>query len=290
MGERNLHSNSNTSALNTLKEISLKNKITINEDLKPQENPIIQEESMESTSKPKQNKELNEILENIMDNQPKNGNHYGQQTAKKESRKPNIKNSGDKDKSLLPQEVTIPPIFFSKILQAKASHKQDNNFQPFPPNMKSKIGIGKSELEFSKELIQEPKEESDTYLPKENNLFHIHTPNKDPIFLQYPQHFKAFHPSRELNKEIQPENKASKKVVTAEKESKITKNEDLNNSRPKDSTDTRNPMEQYLMENKSDSNEIYRSNYINHSTNAKEEDSPTPYHHSNKENNNFNLE
>ncbi|MBW0581568.1 hypothetical protein O181_121283 [Austropuccinia psidii MF-1] len=83
MGERNLHSNSNTSALNTLKEISLKNKITINEDLKPQENPIIQEESMESTSNPKQNKELNKILENIMDNQPTNGNDYGQETAKK---------------------------------------------------------------------------------------------------------------------------------------------------------------------------------------------------------------
>ncbi|MBW0579254.1 hypothetical protein O181_118969, partial [Austropuccinia psidii MF-1] len=101
---------------------------------------------------------------------------------------------------------------------------------------KSKIEIRKSEQDLSEELIQESREESDTYLPKENNLFHIHKFNKDLIFLQYPQHFKAFHPSRELNMEIQPENKAIKQVVTVKKQSEITKNEDLINSRPKDPT------------------------------------------------------
>ncbi|MBW0591491.1 hypothetical protein O181_131206 [Austropuccinia psidii MF-1] len=178
---------------------------------------------MESTSNPKQNKELNKILENIMDNQPKNGNDYGQETVKKESRETSIKNNMDESKPVLPQEIARSPIGFSKISQAEASHKQDNNFQPFPSNMenidprliienkditkqnlkKSKIGIRKSEQELSKELIQEQKKESDTYLPKENNLFHIHTPNKDPIFLQYPQHLKAFNPNSKVKKQIQ---------------------------------------------------------------------------------------
>ncbi|MBW0588816.1 hypothetical protein O181_128531, partial [Austropuccinia psidii MF-1] len=58
----------------------------------------------------------------------------------------------------------------------------------------------------------------------------------DPIFLEYPQHLKNFNPSRELNKEIQPENKSIKQVVTEKKQSEITKNEDLINSRPKDPT------------------------------------------------------
>ncbi|MBW0583321.1 hypothetical protein O181_123036 [Austropuccinia psidii MF-1] len=115
---------------------------------------------------------------------------------------------------------------------------------------KSKTEIRKSEQELAKELTQEPKKESDTYFSKENNLFHIHTPKKDPIFLQYPQHFKAFHPSRELNKEIQPANKAIKEVVTVEKENKITKNKDLINSRPEDSTDTRKHIESNFMESK----------------------------------------
>ncbi|MBW0575944.1 hypothetical protein O181_115659 [Austropuccinia psidii MF-1] len=59
VGERNLHSNSNTSALNSLKEISLKHKITINKDLKHQDHSLVQEESISSTSKPKESEELN---------------------------------------------------------------------------------------------------------------------------------------------------------------------------------------------------------------------------------------
>ncbi|MBW0560352.1 hypothetical protein O181_100067 [Austropuccinia psidii MF-1] len=169
-----------------------------------------------------------------MKNQSTNGNYYGQATFKKASRKPNIKNNGDEDKSLSPQEVTSPPILFSKLLKPEASLKKDSDeiqkLHLFPSNMvnidprlimenkdiikqnlnKSKIEIRKSEQELAKELTKESKKESDPYLSKENNVFHIHTPKKDPIFLLYPQHFEAFHPSRELNKEIQPANKAIK--------------------------------------------------------------------------------
>ncbi|MBW0583596.1 hypothetical protein O181_123311 [Austropuccinia psidii MF-1] len=303
---RYLNSHSNKLALNSLKEISLKHKITLNKDIKPQENPIIQEESIESTSKPKQNEELNEILEDIMDNQPRNGNYYGQETAKKASRKPNIKNNGDKDKSLLPQEVTSPPILSSNLIKPEASLKKDNDkiqqLQLFPSNkinidprrimqnkditqqnlQNSKIGIGKSEQDLSKELIQEPKEESDTYLPKVNNLFHIHTSNKDPTFPEYSQHFKNFNPSRELNKEIQLENEVIKKVVTVEKGIEITKNEDPINLKPQDFTNTRNHIENSFMENKPHPNRRYSSNPMKYSTNSKEEDSPTPNYHSNK--------
>ncbi|MBW0551667.1 hypothetical protein O181_091382 [Austropuccinia psidii MF-1] len=87
VGERNLNSHPDTSALISLKEISLKNKITINEDLKPQENHIIQEGSINSTSKPKQYEELNKSLESFIVNQTTNGNDYGQDTAKKECKK-----------------------------------------------------------------------------------------------------------------------------------------------------------------------------------------------------------
>ncbi|MBW0594215.1 hypothetical protein O181_133930 [Austropuccinia psidii MF-1] len=154
---------------------------------------------------------------------------------------------------------------------------------------KSKIEIRKSEQELEKELTQEPKEESDTYLPKENNLFHIHTSNKDPTFPEYSQHLKNFNPRRELNKEIQLVKEAIKQVVTVEKGSEITKNEDPINLKTQYFTNTRNPMEQYLMENKSEPNERYKSNSINHSTSAKEEDSPTPHYHSDKDNPNLNL-
>ncbi|MBW0557161.1 hypothetical protein O181_096876 [Austropuccinia psidii MF-1] len=226
-----------------------------------------------------------------MVNQSTNGNDYGQATAKKESRKTSIKNNIDEGKPVLPQEVARSPIGFSKISQEEASHKQDNNniqkFQPFPPNMinfdprlimqnkditqqnlqNSRIEIRKSEQDLSKELIQDPKEESDTYLPEDNDLFHIPSANEDSIFPEY----------------------SIKQEMTAEKESDITKTEYPIKPKPKNSTNIRNHVEQDLMENKSDPNEIYRSNSINHSTNAKEEDSPATYHNSNKENNNFNL-
>ncbi|MBW0527420.1 hypothetical protein O181_067135 [Austropuccinia psidii MF-1] len=68
VGEKSLNSNSNTSALNSLKEISLKHKITINKDLKHQDNSLVQEESISSTSKPKEYEELNKKLEYIMKN------------------------------------------------------------------------------------------------------------------------------------------------------------------------------------------------------------------------------
>ncbi|MBW0527417.1 hypothetical protein O181_067132 [Austropuccinia psidii MF-1] len=127
----------------------------------------------------------------------------------------------------------------------------------------SKIGIRKSEQDLSKELIQES---------------------------EYPQHLKAFNPNSKVKKQIQPVNKVIKQVMTAEKEIDITKNEDLIKLKPQDFTNTRNPIEQHIMENKSEPNEIYRSNSINHSTNAKEEDSPTPHYHSDKYNPNLNLE
>ncbi|MBW0577912.1 hypothetical protein O181_117627 [Austropuccinia psidii MF-1] len=44
------------------------------------------------------------------------------------------------------------------------------------------------------------------------------------------------------------------------------------------------------MENKPESNEIYRSNSIDHSTNTNKEDSPTPHYHSDRDNSNLNLE
>ncbi|MBW0591175.1 hypothetical protein O181_130890 [Austropuccinia psidii MF-1] len=139
VGERNLHSNSNTSALNSLKEISLKHKITINEDLKPQENHIIQEGNINSTSKPKQYEELNENLENCIVNQTTNGNDYGQETAKKECKRTNIKDNEDESKSVLPKEVIRSPIGFSKRSQPKDSLTKGNNkiqkLQPFPSNM-----------------------------------------------------------------------------------------------------------------------------------------------------------
>ncbi|MBW0585938.1 hypothetical protein O181_125653 [Austropuccinia psidii MF-1] len=100
---------------------------------------MIQEGSIKSTSKPKQYEELNKKLEYIMKNQSTNGNDYGQETLKKELRKPNIKNNGDKDKSLLPQEVTSPLVLFSKLLKPEASLKKDNyeiqKLQIFPSNM-----------------------------------------------------------------------------------------------------------------------------------------------------------
>ncbi|MBW0545966.1 hypothetical protein O181_085681 [Austropuccinia psidii MF-1] len=107
VGERNLNSHPVTAALNSLKEISLKYKITINKDLKPQDNPIVQGEIIDSTSKPKESTELNKILENIIVNKTTNGNDYGQETAKKESKKTNIKKNMDESKPVLPQEVTM---------------------------------------------------------------------------------------------------------------------------------------------------------------------------------------
>ncbi|MBW0574083.1 hypothetical protein O181_113798, partial [Austropuccinia psidii MF-1] len=80
-----------------------------------------------------------------------------------------------------------------------------------------------------------------------------------------------------------------KQVVAVEKESEITKNEDLINLRPKDSTNTRNHIEKKFMENKPQPNEICSLKSMRQSTNTKEEDSPTPHYHSDKENNNLNL-
>ncbi|MBW0525588.1 hypothetical protein O181_065303 [Austropuccinia psidii MF-1] len=306
MGERNLHSHSNTSALNSLKGISLKYKITINRDLKPQDNLTIQEESIGSTSKSKQSEELNKNLEDIIDNQPKKENYDGQETSKGESKETNIKDNEDENKSLLQQEVTRSPIGFSKISQPKASLKKENNkiqkLQPFPSNVvnidprlimqnkditqqklqNSKIGIRKSEQDCSKELIQDPKEESDTYLPEKNDLFHIPTSNKDQIFLEYPQHFKTFNPNSKVKKQIQPGNKAIQQVMTAEKKIYITKNEDPIKPKPKDSTNIRNHVEQYFMERKPQPNNMCSSNPIRHLPNEKEENSPTPHHHSDK--------
>ncbi|MBW0538321.1 hypothetical protein O181_078036 [Austropuccinia psidii MF-1] len=273
VGERNLNSHLDTAALNSLKEMSFKYKITINKDLKPQYNPIVQGESIDSTSKPKESAELKKILENVIVNQTTNGKDYGQETAKKESSKTNTKNNIDKSKLVLPQEVTRSPIGFSKIPQPKVSLKKENNkiqkLQPFPSNMvnidprlimqnqditqqnlqNSKIGIRKSEEDFSKELIQDPKEESGTYLPENNDVFHIPTANKDPIFPEYLQKLKTFNPNSKFKKQIQLGNKAIKQVMTSEKESDITKNEDLIKPKPKYSTNIRNHIEQDFMEN-----------------------------------------
>ncbi|MBW0550717.1 hypothetical protein O181_090432 [Austropuccinia psidii MF-1] len=241
VGERTLSSHPDTAALNSLKEISLKYKITINKDLNFQDNPIVQGEIIDSTSKPKESEELNKILENIIVNQPTNGNDCGQETAKKESRKTKIKNNMDESKPVLPQEVTSSPIGLSKASQQKPSLKKENNkiqkLQPSPSNMvniyprlimqnkditqqnlqNSKIGIRKSEQDLSKELIQDPKEESGTYLPDKNDLFHIPTANKDPIFPKYLQKLKTFNPDRKVKRQIQPGNKSIKKLMTAEK-------------------------------------------------------------------------
>ncbi|MBW0542379.1 hypothetical protein O181_082094 [Austropuccinia psidii MF-1] len=135
---RDLDSCPDTSALYSLKEISLKYKIIINTDLKPQDIPIIQEESIKPTSKSKQSEELNKSLENIIDNQPTNENYDGQDTSKGESEKTN-KDNTYKSKSLLPKEVTSPPIGFSQISQEEVSHREDNNdiqkAQLFPSKM-----------------------------------------------------------------------------------------------------------------------------------------------------------
>ncbi|MBW0578949.1 hypothetical protein O181_118664 [Austropuccinia psidii MF-1] len=109
VGERNLNSHPDTAALNSLQEISLKYKITINKDLKPQENHIIKEESINSISKPKQYEEFNKSLENFIVNQTTNGNDHGEETEKKDSRKTNINFNMDKSKPVLPQEVTRSP-------------------------------------------------------------------------------------------------------------------------------------------------------------------------------------
>ncbi|MBW0554478.1 hypothetical protein O181_094193 [Austropuccinia psidii MF-1] len=125
--ERDFNSNIYTAALNSLREIPLKYKITTNQDLKPQENHIIQEESINSISKPKESEELSKSLEYIIGNQPTNGNDYGEANSNKESRKTNIKNNGDDIKSVLPQEVTSLLIEFSKVLRPEASLNNESN-------------------------------------------------------------------------------------------------------------------------------------------------------------------
>ncbi|MBW0574352.1 hypothetical protein O181_114067 [Austropuccinia psidii MF-1] len=96
----------------------------MNENLKPQENHIIQEGNINSTSKPEPYEELNKNLKNFIVNQTKNGNDYGQETAKKECKKPNIKDNKDESKSVLPQEVIRSPVGFSKKSQPKDSLKK----------------------------------------------------------------------------------------------------------------------------------------------------------------------
>ncbi|MBW0559192.1 hypothetical protein O181_098907 [Austropuccinia psidii MF-1] len=230
--ERYLNSHPNKLALNSLKEISLKNKITINKDLKHQDHSLVQEESISSTSKHEESEELNKKLEYIIKNQLTNGNDYGHETFRKASRKPNIKDNGEKCKSLIQQEVTSPPIGFSKVLRPKKLLKKDNN--------------------------------------ETQKLQHL--------------------PSNMLNKEIQPENKAIKQVITVEKGSKITKNEVPINPKPQNFTNIRDHIEQYFMERKQQQNYMCSSNPIRHSPNAKAEDSPTPHFHSDKDNPNLNLE
>ncbi|MBW0588576.1 hypothetical protein O181_128291 [Austropuccinia psidii MF-1] len=247
VGERNLNSHPDTAVLNSLKKNFSQIKITINKDLKPQDNPTVQGESTDSTSKPRESAELNKILENIIVNQPTNGNDYGQENAKKESRKTNIKNNMDGSKPVLPQEVTRSPIGLSKTSQPKASIKKENKktqkIQPFPSNMvnicprlimknkditqqnlqNSKIGIRKSEKDLSSKLIQDPKEESGTYLLEKSDLFHIPTANKDSILPEYLQKLKTFNPNSKVKKQIQPGNKAIKKVMNAEKKVTLVK-------------------------------------------------------------------
>ncbi|MBW0527985.1 hypothetical protein O181_067700 [Austropuccinia psidii MF-1] len=108
----------------------------------------------------------------------------------------------------------------------------------------SKIEIRKSEQEFLKELIQEQKEESETYLPERNNLFHIPTSKMDPIFKEYLQQPKTFNRNRKVKKQIPPGNKSIKQRMTAAKESDINKNKDLIKPKSNDSTNTRNNIEQ----------------------------------------------
>ncbi|MBW0509226.1 hypothetical protein O181_048941 [Austropuccinia psidii MF-1] len=78
--------------------------------------------------------------------------------------------------------------------------------------------------------------------------------------------------------------------MTAEKERDITKKEDSIKPQPKYSTKIRNHIEQDFMENHPQQNEICSSKSIRQSTNTKEEDSPTPNYHSDRDNPNLNLE
>ncbi|MBW0550252.1 hypothetical protein O181_089967 [Austropuccinia psidii MF-1] len=147
----------------------------------------------------------------------------------------------------------------------------------------SKIVIRKQEKYLSKEPIQEQKEESDTYLTKKNDLFHIDTGNKDPIFQEYAQHLKTFNPNSKVTKEIQPEKKSIKQVIFTGKGSEITKNKNSINSKPKNFANiiTQDFMKNYPQENKTGS-----PNPILFSTNPKRENPPTPHHHSDKKNSN----
>ncbi|MBW0576150.1 hypothetical protein O181_115865 [Austropuccinia psidii MF-1] len=164
---RDLNSNPNTSALNSLKGISLKYKIIISQDLKPQDNLMVQEETIDSSSKNEESEELNKTLENIIVNQVTNGNDYGQETAKKEIRKTNVNNNMDESKPVLPQEVlrTEAPL---KIHSNKTQKLQlcPSNMVNIDPRLimedkyitkenlqNSKFGIIKSEQEFSKEPV-----------------------------------------------------------------------------------------------------------------------------------------
>ncbi|MBW0489547.1 hypothetical protein O181_029262 [Austropuccinia psidii MF-1] len=107
----------------------------------------------------------------------------------------------------------------------------------------SKIGIRKLEKDLYKELIKGPKEESDTYLPKKLTYFISLHPRR----IQYSKNiFRS--PKQKGEKKIQPSNKAIKQNITSEKESDINKIEDPIKQKPKDSTNTRNNIEQDFIE------------------------------------------
>ncbi|MBW0511683.1 hypothetical protein O181_051398 [Austropuccinia psidii MF-1] len=121
----NLHSQPDTSAVNSLKEISLKYKIIINKDHKPQENHRAQEKWIVSISKPKESSELNKISKNIIKKQQINVNTYGQEAPKEESGKP-TKDDHDKNESGFPQEVINTSTRFFKVSPPEPSLKEDN--------------------------------------------------------------------------------------------------------------------------------------------------------------------
>ncbi|MBW0580217.1 hypothetical protein O181_119932, partial [Austropuccinia psidii MF-1] len=139
-----LSSQIDKSALNSLKEVSLKYRINKTKEIITPNNLKIQEESIDIIPKSEESEILNEILNDTINNSHHNNNTYPQEISasnegsSKIDKKPNF----HQNELVLPQELIEPSLRFNQVPMTGATHKKKlNNFKKsqisFPSNFEN---------------------------------------------------------------------------------------------------------------------------------------------------------
>ncbi|MBW0529598.1 hypothetical protein O181_069313, partial [Austropuccinia psidii MF-1] len=137
---KGLSSQIDKSALNLLKEVSLKYNISKKKDIITPNHLKIQEENIDIIPKSEESESLNEILNDTMKNSHHNKNTYPQEisASNEGSSKIDKKTNFHKNELVLPQELIDPSLRFNQVPMTGATHKkQFNNFEKSQPSFPS---------------------------------------------------------------------------------------------------------------------------------------------------------